>query len=260
MNSSLPPCSLEPLPTPPQAPQPHQDYEQLLHAVSHDLRAPLRHITSFAPLLRESVQALQAGDGQAAEEVEQFLATIEHAARRMGRMMEALLQVSRAARAPLHLQSVDLLALAREEGLRLAAQRGVMQAVQWHGPESSLPVQGDVQLLRQLLAALLDNALKFSEGSHPICITFTLELEPAQDAAPALLRCGIQDHGVGFDPTRAQPLGGLFQRLHRESEFDGVGAGLALAHTIAQRHGASVHLSAQPNAGCTATLHWPLVP
>ena len=249
----------------PQAPQPHQDYEQLLHAVSHDLRAPLRHITSFAPLLRESVQALQAGDGQAAEEIEQFLATIEHAARRMGRMMEALLQVSRAARTPLHLQSVDLLALAREEGLRLAAQHGVIDAVQWHWPEPSLPVQGAVQgdlgLLRQLLAALLDNALKFSEGAHPICITVTLELESTQDVrdgTPALLRCGIQDNGVGFDPARAQALGGLFQRLHRESEFDGVGAGLALAHTIAQRHGASVRLNAQPNAGCTATLHWPL--
>ena len=87
-----------------------QAHDGLLHAVSHDLRAPLRHITSFAPLLRESVQALRAGTPGADTEAEQFLATMEQAARRMAGMIDALLLLSRVQRAPLNPGTIDLAA------------------------------------------------------------------------------------------------------------------------------------------------------
>jgi light-regulated signal transduction histidine kinase (bacteriophytochrome) len=70
----------------------------------------------------------------------------------------------------------------------------------------------------------------------------------------------VQDNGVGFDGTRAQHLFGVFQRMHRESEFDGVGAGLALCQAIAQRHGAGISAQAAPGAGCTVHLDWPAPP
>ena len=70
----------------------------------------------------------------------------------------------------------------------------------------------------------------------------------------------VQDDGAGFDPARAQGLFGLFQRLHREGEFDGVGGGLALAQAIVQRHGGRIAATAQPGAGCVVTVHWPAAP
>ena len=233
-------------------------HDGLLHAVSHDLRAPVRHITSFAPLLRESVQALgdSAGEGgaEAAEEARQFLSAMEQASRRLGRMIDALLRIARAARAPLHAEAVDLAALAAEaRGGLAAAEPG--RAVEWHLPSAPVPVRADVQLMRQLLAELLGNAHKFTQGREHARIALTTEALPGGG-----LRWHVKDNGAGFDPARAQGLFGVFQRLHREADFEGVGAGLALARTIVQRHGGHISISATteaPGAGCVVSVDWP---
>ena len=230
-----------------------QAHDGLLHAVSHDLRAPLRHITSFAPLLRESVQALRAGTPGADAEAEQFLVTMEQAARRMAGMVDALLLLSRAQRAPLTLGPIDLAALAREASARLHAA-APQRVVDWQLPAVPVPLHADAALLRQLLEALLGNAFKFTQGRARACIALTAELEPGG------LCWRVQDDGAGFDPARAQGLFGLFQRLHREGEFDGVGGGLALAQAIVQRHGGRIAATAQPGAGCVVTVHWPAAP
>lgn len=252
-------------------------HEEFLRAVSHDLRAPLRHITSYGPLVTEVLQEADGAlpTGQALQEALEFLATMEQSARRMGRMLDALLALSRVARAPLQLQL-----LSRAEVADLIAQvqdalapRAAGRAVQWQLTLADRPVRADAALLRQLLTELLDNALKFTRGREPAHIAITLAVEPpgASDATGAgdartpddpasaggQVTLHVQDNGAGFAPAQSAGLFGVFQRLHRESEFDGVGAGLAVVRAIAQRHGGQASATATPGQGCTVCVTWP---
>ena len=221
------------------------------HAVSHDLRAPLRHITSFGPLVHELLQEAPGLDAATRQEALEFLATMDQSARRMGRMLDGLLQLARIARAPFTPQTVDLGALVHEVREALAP-RCADRTVQWQADGPWPTVQGDPALLRQLLAELIGNALKFTQARSPAQIRVTAEC-----GADGHCTLCVQDNGVGFDPARAQALFGIFQRLHRESEFDGVGCGLAAVRAIAQRHGGSVSAQAAPGAGCTVSVCWP---
>ena len=264
-------------------------HEEFLRAVSHDLRAPLRHITSYGPLVTEVLQEADGAlpTGQALQEALEFLATMEQSARRMGRMLDALLALSRVARAPLHPQQ-----LSRAEVADLIAQvqdalapRAAGRAVQWQLTLAKRPVYADAALLRQLLTELLDNALKFTRGREPAHIAITLAVEspgasdatgagdartqgdPASAGSPGApdsqgsaggqVTLHVQDNGAGFAPAQSAGLFGVFQRLHRESEFDGVGAGLAVVRAIAQRHGGQVSATATPGQGCTVCVTWP---
>lgn len=224
--------------------------EEFLRAVSHDLRAPLRHITSYGPLVAELLH--DAGlQGEALQEAQEFLATMDQSARRMGRMLDGLLALSRIARAPLQCQSVDLGALAREVQAALAAS-AEGRAVQWHIAADLPSVLGDAALLRQLLAELLGNALKFTRGRAPAQIAVE-----AEQAADGSVTVRVQDNGAGFNPAQAAGLFGVFQRLHREAEFEGVGTGLAAVRAIARRHGGEASATAVPGVGCTVSVHFP---
>ena len=228
-----------------------QAHDGLLHAVSHDLRAPLRHITSFGPLVHELLQEAPGLDAATRQEALEFLATMDQSARRMGRMLDGLLQLARIARAPFTPQTVDLGALVHEVREALAP-RCADRTVQWQADGPWPTVQGDPALLRQLLAELIGNALKFTQARSLAQIRVTAEC-----GADGHCTLCVQDNGVGFDPARAQALFGIFQRLHRESEFDGVGCGLAAVRAIAQRHGGTVSAQAAPGAGCTVSVCWP---
>jgi light-regulated signal transduction histidine kinase (bacteriophytochrome) len=221
------------------------------HAVSHDLRAPLRHITSFGPLVRELLQEAPGLDAATRQEALDFLATMDQSARRMGRMFDGLLQLARIARAPFTPQTVDLGALVREVRT-LLAPGCAGRTVHWQVPNVWPPVHGDAEFLRTLLTELLGNAVKFTRGRDPAQITVD-----GEHGADGRFTLRVQDNGVGFDPARAQALFGIFQRLHRESEFDGVGCGLAAVRAIAQRHGGTVSAQAAPGAGCTVSVCWP---
>ncbi len=220
------------------------------HAVSHDLRAPLRHITSFGPLVCELLQEAPGLDAATRQEALDFLSTMDQSARRMGRMFDGLLQLARIARAPFTPQAVDLGALVHEVRETLAP-RCEGRVLQWQVDGPWPAVQGDPALLRQLLTELLGNALKFTRGREPAQITVD-----GAHGADGRFTLRVQDNGVGFDPARAQALFGIFQRLHRESEFDGVGCGLAAVRAIVQRHGGSVSAQAAPGAGCTVSVCW----
>ena len=227
-------------------------HEAFLRAVSHDLRAPLRHVTSYGALARELLQELsQELPGQPPQLLEamDFLATMEGSARRMALMIDGLQAIARAGRAPLCLQSLDLAGAVQQAR---AALGGAADGVQWQIAGAMPPVQADAELLTQLLTQLLANALKFSRGVAQPRIALHAEVAPA-----GRVHVTLQDNGVGFDGTRAQQLFGVFQRLHREADFDGVGAGLALCQAIAQRHGASISATAAPGAGCCIRLDWP---
>lgn len=227
--------------------------EEFLRAVSHDLRAPLRHVTSYGMLVREMLGDLPPEVVQApgVQEALGFLATMDQSARRMGLMIDGLLALVRASRAPLHLQPVPLgSAIAQARAALVAAEDG--RAVDWRVDAALPTLQADPVLLQELLVQLLGNALKFTRPVAQPCITVQTDAAPAGQAAFT-----VQDNGVGFDPARAGSLFGVFQRLHREAEFDGVGTGLALCRAIAQRHGAQISATAVPDGSCTVRVAWP---
>lgn len=226
-------------------------HEAWMRAVAHDLRAPLRHVVSFAPLLQESVQELVAAAPQAveaADDAQEFAATMAQSARKMSAMLDGMAQVSRAARMPLQLEMVDWAVLVQSLVQALQTQH---PEVSWRMPTQPVPVLADAQGLKLVMQALLDNAQQFSVGHAQPCIT--LQAQPMAGA----WRLEVQDNGVGLDDSRAQSLGELFQRMHRGNKFEGAGCGLTLVSTLAQRHGARWGVQSQPNAGCTVYLEWP---
>lgn len=225
-------------------------HEGFLRAVSHDLRAPLRHLTSFAPLLRESVDTLaEATPGEAADEAQEFLGTMEQSARKMGRMLDALMQLSRAVRQPLDVQAVDVRGVLQSCAARA---QPALDAVAWGLPAQPVLLQADSAALHAVLGELLGNAAKFSAGQPQPQVQVTLAMP-----LPGLWQLSICDNGVGFASERMAPTWPPFQRMHRESDFDGVGCGLALSHALARRMGATLQLQSQPGAGCTVVLAWP---
>lgn len=227
--------------------------EEFLRAVSHDLRAPLRHVTSYGTLVREVLGDLPAEVVQspALQEALEFLATMDQSARRMGLMIDGLLAITRATRAPLHCTTVALADAVAQARMDLAAAEAGRD-VQWHLAPDLPVLDADAGLLRELLVQVLGNALKFTRG-QPVA-QIHIGAEPVGDGRVAVT---VRDNGTGFDPARAGALFGVFQRLHRETEFEGVGTGLALCRVIALRHGAQVTAEGTPGQGCQVRLEWP---
>ncbi len=228
--------------------------EEFLRAVSHDLRAPLRHVTSYGTLVREVLGDLPADVVQLPEMQEAlgFLATVDQSARRMGLMIDGLLALVRAGRAPLRCEAIALAdAVAQARTVLAAAEAG--RTVQWHLAPGLPVLQADASLLQELLVQVMGNALKFTRGQEVAHIH--IAAEPLADGRVAVT---VRDNGVGFDPARAGALFGVFQRLHRESEFEGVGTGLALCRVIAQRHRAQITADGTPGEGCRVRLEWPV--
>lgn len=223
--------------------------QQWVHAVSHDLRAPLRHVLAFNPLIAELLQQA-APSADDLQEACSFLQTMDQSAKRMAAMFDGLLLLSRAARQPLQWQAVDLQAMLQRLQAQLQA-RNPDRNIEWRLPQTAAVVQGDAQLLEQALAAALSNAVKFSYPQIQAKIVVTVE------EVCGAVQISVRDNGAGFDGARADRLFGIFQRMHRDSEFEGVGTGLALIQGICQRHGGRASIEAQPGQGCTLQLHWP---
>lgn len=231
--------------------------EAFVRAVSHDLRAPLRHVTAYGELVRELLTELLADTAaqpdkagaqkQTVQEALDFLATMAQSAQRMGRMLDGLLALSRAQRTPLACAPVDVAALLAEVRTLLASE-AAGRTVEWHIAPDLPVLWADAALLRELLG----NALKFTRGRAVARIAVRSVDEEGGDGV--LL---VEDNGVGFDAAHAGALFGVFQRLHREEAFPGVGTGLALCRAIAERHGARIAITAVPDAGCTVRLSWP---
>jgi PAS domain S-box-containing protein len=216
----------------------NQELEAFSYSVSHDLRAPVRHVDGFAQLLEKE---LKAPGAKAAH----YLATIAAAARRMGALIDDLLQLSRTGRQVLGRRHVDTGALVRaliHEAMPELAQR----KVEWQVGE--LPaVMADPALLRIVLQNLLSNAMKYSRP-RPVA-RIAVSARAAGDGAT--VEISVRDNGVGFDPRFKDKLFGVFQRLHREEEFEGTGIGLATARRIVHRHGQRIWGEGMPGEGAT---------
>jgi light-regulated signal transduction histidine kinase (bacteriophytochrome) len=209
--------------------------ESLSYSVSHDLRAPLRHLSGFSRLLLERL-------GGAEETTAQYARTIADAAQRMGRLIDDLLALSHAVRAELHVQDVDLNALIEDARRECASEAGGRD-IAWKVGE--LPrVKGDAEMLRTAFVHLLSNAVKFT-AKHSAAI---IEIEANRKETGEIV-IFVRDNGAGFDMRYVGRLFGMFQRLHREDEFEGRGAGLAIVQRIVRRHGGRVWAEGESGRG-----------
>ncbi len=211
------------------------ELESFSYTVSHDLRAPLRHVLGFVRLLAEGAE------GKLDADTAQYLPRIADAATRMGQLIDALLDFSRLGRAGLHQTEVRLDALIEERRAHLQPDLEG-RAIEWKiGP---LPVvQADPAMLRQVLANLIENAVKFTRAQPAAIIEITCESGPTEHVVH------IRDNGAGFDPRYADKLFGVFQRLHSVKDFEGTGIGLATSRRIIHRHGGRIWAESQPGQG-----------
>ena len=216
----------------------NRELESFSYSVSHDLRAPLRHIDGYVTMLGEETK------GRLPPGAERCLQVISEASRQMNELIEGLLAFSRTGRAAMREERVRLDAVVREAvGVLEMAARG--RSVEWR--IAPLPVvYGDASMLRQVFVNLLDNALKYSRKRDRARIEVGIAGHESQQVV-----LFVRDNGVGFDMQYAGKLFGVFQRLHTREEFEGTGIGLATVQRIIIRHGGRIWAQAEPDAGAT---------
>jgi PAS domain S-box-containing protein len=214
----------------------NRELESFSYSVSHDLRAPVRHIDGFVRLLREELGA------GASKEVNHYVDRISVAAHRMGVLIDDLLTFSRTARASPACRAVELNTLVREVIGELNAETAGRK-IKW-SIEPLPRVSADPTLLRLVLQNLIGNALKYTRTRE------SAEIEIGADKrAPGDAVIHVRDNGVGFDMRYSDKLFGVFQRLHREQDFEGTGIGLATAQRIVHRHGGEIWGEGAPDQG-----------
>jgi signal transduction histidine kinase/ABC-type uncharacterized transport system substrate-binding protein/putative methionine-R-sulfoxide reductase with GAF domain len=205
----------------------NKELESFAYSVSHDLRTPLRHITGFMELLKETLGTTPDEQGR------HYMDTISNAARKMGMLIDDLLSFSCMRRQAMSFQPVAPGDLVRDI-IRDLEPDISGRTIDWHIGELPM-VYGDAAMLKMALNNLISNALKFTRPRHETRID--IGSVPGQTAETVIY---VRDNGVGFDMTYADKLFGMFQRLHRADEFEGTGIGLANVHRIITRHGGRV--------------------
>ncbi|MFT4196630.1 MAG: ATP-binding protein [Pseudoxanthomonas sp.] len=225
----------------------NRELEAFSYSVSHDLRAPLRHVSGFADKL-----ARHLGEGADAN-TRHYLEVIGESSRRMSTLIDDLLVYSRLGRSALRLQAVDMQSLVAETRAMLDAEVDANPAmlprrVDWD--IQPLPVLvADENMMRQVWLNLLGNAVKYSSRREVAKVQVGYEAQPGGDH-----HFWVRDNGAGFDMAYAGKLFGVFQRLHKASEFDGTGIGLASVRRVLARHGGRIWAEAAPDQG--ATFHF----
>jgi PAS domain S-box-containing protein len=215
----------------------NKDLESFSYSVSHDLRSPLRHISSFVSLLEEHL------GGNCDEVSARYLSTIGNSARHMSQLIDGLLAFSRLGRSAVNLTAVDFTLLV-DAVVSQIGHDTEGRVVDWVVAPDLPVVQGDALLLREVWANLLGNAYKYTRPRERTRIEVGWSVDPVVGYT-----FFVRDNGVGFDTKYAQKLFGVFQRLHRASEFEGTGIGLALTRRIIERHGGSIWAESQLGEG-----------
>ncbi len=213
----------------------NRELEAFAYSVSHDLRAPLRHIDGFLELLQNRTGTIQD------EKSRHYMAVITDSAKKMGRLIDDLLSFSRMGRYEMSKIQVDLGALVKE-AIREVAPEAEGRTIRWKIGE--LPVvAGDRAMLRIVLVNLISNALKFTLPREQADIEIGCQVGEKETVI------FIRDNGVGFDMAYVDKLFNVFQRLHHADEFEGTGIGLANVRRIISRHGGRTWAEGENNQG-----------
>lgn len=223
----------------------NKELESFSYSVSHDLRAPIRHISGYAGLLRKVAGATLS------KQATEYLDTIAHSAKQMTDLIDDLLLFSRMGRAQLQKSTVSLARLV-EESISMLQPEKEGRNIVWKIGE--LPdVKADPTMLRQVFVNLLSNAIKYTAPRNPA----EIEIGCVKDSAMELV-VFVRDNGVGFDMEYADKLFGVFQRLHSADDFEGTGIGLANVRRIVARHGGRTWANGKVDVGATFYFSLPL--
>lgn len=215
----------------------NRELEAFSYAVSHDLRAPLRHIAGFAELLKK--RAASTLDGATARYVDNIIRAAQHA----GRLVDDVLEFGRLGRSELRDAEVDLNDVVSGVRAQLAAETE-HRDIEWS--IARLPaVRGDATMLRRAWQNLLSNAVKYTRGREHT------EIEISCRPVGGEMIFAVADNGAGFDMAYADKLFGVFERVHRSDEFEGTGIGLAHVKRIMERHGGRVWAEGALDRGAT---------
>jgi two-component system, sensor histidine kinase and response regulator len=218
----------------------NKELEAFSYSVSHDLRAPLRHIGGFTQLLAQSEPTFS-------EKGKKYLDLITGAAQQMGQLIDDLLDFSRNSRVEMQQTKVELQDMV-ETILTDLQPEMEGRKISWK-KEPLPPVQGDPSLLKQVFSNLILNAVKYSRTRE----VAEIEIGCAEKTEKEII-VFVRDNGVGFDMKYADKLFGVFQRLHGADEFEGTGIGLANVKRIVARHGGRTWAEAKVNEGATFFL------
>jgi signal transduction histidine kinase len=216
----------------------NKELEAFSYSVSHDLRAPLRHVTGFVELLNK--RDLSALD----EKSRHYLQVISEAAEKMGALIDDLLAFSRMGRAEMMKTRVDVDRMVKEIIAELEAETEGRE-IAWEIAPLPL-VEADPAMLRLVLVNLIANALKFTRSRSRARIEIGADCDQPEETI-----FFVRDNGVGFDPKYVDKLFGLFQRLHSTEEFAGTGVGLANVRRIIHRHGGRTWAEGTVDGGAT---------
>ncbi|MBX6359731.1 MAG: GAF domain-containing protein [Acidobacterium ailaaui] len=222
----------------------NKELEAFSYSVSHDLRAPFRHISGFAELL------LANENERLSERGRRHLATIAESAQYAGMLVDSLLNFSRLSRSPLEMKPVDMRLLVEDVWRDILKQEALEQKVLFEA--AAMPVvQTDLNLMRQVWWNLLSNAVKYSRKKDPAIIRVGFERKNEE------LVFSVHDNGIGFENEYAHKLFGVFQRLHRQEEFEGIGIGLANVRRIITRMGGRTWAEGRPQQGASFSFSLP---
>ncbi len=223
----------------------NKELESFSYSVSHDLRSPLRAIDGYSRMFEEDY-----GD-QLDTEGKRLLSVVRANSKKMGMLIDDLLDFARTGRQALDGHEVDMSALIDEVWLELMAAGDAHPTLQFY-KHDLLPVWGDQMLLKQLLSNLLSNAVKYSSTKEQPKVEVLSKIHDGE------IIYEIHDNGVGFDMRYYKKLFGVFQRLHTSEEFPGTGVGLAIVQRIIVRHGGRVWAESELGVGSTFSFSLPL--
>jgi light-regulated signal transduction histidine kinase (bacteriophytochrome) len=218
------------------------ELESFSYSVSHDLRAPLRHINGFADLLNEEWGSKLDQSGR------RYLSIISDSVRQMGKLIDDLLEFSKIGRAEMHFTEVNMAEVVGEVVKKLK-EENKDRKIEWR-IEPLPQARGDRALLTQVWTNLLSNAVKYTRDRE------VARIEVGCNRGAVELEFFVRDNGAGFDMKYAHKLFGVFQRLHRSEEFEGTGVGLANVLRVITRHGGKTRAQGKVNEG--AALYFTL--
>jgi two-component system, chemotaxis family, sensor kinase Cph1 len=223
----------------------NKELEAFSYSVSHDLRAPFRHIVGYSEMLREEEAT------RLSEEGKRYVATIIESAQYAGKLVDNLLGFSRMGRTTIHPVPIDMNTLAREV-IRDVMTEANGRSITWKVGDLP-PVEGDLMMMRMALSNLASNAVKYTRPRDEAVVEIGALVRGSE------LVYFIRDNGIGFDMRYSDKLFGVFQRLHKMEEYEGTGIGLANVRRIMSRHGGRAWAEGEVDRGATFSIALPRI-